>query len=470
MTMRSRIDLITIASVALIWLLIDMRLVSETNWYSCSDAVSSQRPAADDNVSIRQTWTLEQAPLEHQQGRQSDRAGKFAYLYAIGGCTETSCLAYVLNVVVAAHLFQRYNSTADIILLVRISSFVNSTTLAPKLERYLEKAGVTFQYLPKVEIDNFATSTIEKFRVLELLEYDRVIFLDGDIVPRCNLDFFFEESYLPGGMLSGTVGQAGNVAPITASFFIVTPKKGEFARLTEWAKLIIRQSNGEFDREYGWGHRFTTDSWRSEWPLWKRDHYRWVFKGSEIDQGLILMYFKYMVMDYSQIVAGTLETWRDVTGQESYWQAKNITVHHIKETNKYIARVNHTRGKLIGCRGTVYGMGTEYFHYAGGSKPWNIQKGNNVLNVSQHIPKTEDTSSKPQQFWLYHLAKANKTFSLGLPSQIKFNRGNPLGSGGRGFEIDLFSEYRNVDKVIPVPALENVSFIRESTKAEKKRF
>ncbi len=72
------------------------------------------------------------------------------------------------------------------------------------------------------------TATLEKFRVLELLQYDRVRFLDGDLIPLCNLDKEFKDSY--DGRLQGFVGTKGGVAPITASDFMVTPQRGLFEK------------------------------------------------------------------------------------------------------------------------------------------------------------------------------------------------------------------------------------------------
>jgi hypothetical protein len=61
----------------------------------------------------------------------------------------------------------------------------------PQYETWLQKAGVHLSYLPRVAVDNFGTATLEKFRVYELLDYDRVYFMDSDMIPSCNIDSHF---------------------------------------------------------------------------------------------------------------------------------------------------------------------------------------------------------------------------------------------------------------------------------------
>ena len=41
---------------------------------------------------------------------------------------------------------------------------------------------------PNLRTDTYPTAPLEKFRGLEPLQYDRVRFLDPDLIPLCNLD------------------------------------------------------------------------------------------------------------------------------------------------------------------------------------------------------------------------------------------------------------------------------------------
>jgi len=99
----------------------------------------------------------------------TDRKPRFALAYAISGCTETSCLGYVLNSLVAAAVLA--DSSLDKVILVRM---MGNATRLPQ-EKWLLQAGYRVQYVPPVRVDNFGVATLEKFRVWELTEYDRVM-------------------------------------------------------------------------------------------------------------------------------------------------------------------------------------------------------------------------------------------------------------------------------------------------------
>ena len=40
----------------------------------------------------------------------------------------------------------------------------------------------------------FTQAMLDKFQILDLTEYSRVIFLDSDVIPLCNMDYTFEFS------------------------------------------------------------------------------------------------------------------------------------------------------------------------------------------------------------------------------------------------------------------------------------
>ena len=101
-------------------------------------------------------------------------SGRFAYAFIVGGCDETSCKKYVLNALASVQALKHFNSTADVHFKVRMSANVTDSRLPPDQEKWLTSAGVNLQYLPKLSVDNLGTITLEKFRVLEMTDYDRV--------------------------------------------------------------------------------------------------------------------------------------------------------------------------------------------------------------------------------------------------------------------------------------------------------
>lgn len=150
---------------------------------------------------------------------------KYAYAFLVAGCDPTKPDSYrgmLLNVLVSSHLLRSvYNSTADVVLMVRppaaaLSQNGSGTAgtskntvggdrgdgdgaategpLSPEERRWLERARVRLLILPPAVRDNFSTATLDKFRILDLVEYDRVVFMDSDAFPTCRLDYWFEES------------------------------------------------------------------------------------------------------------------------------------------------------------------------------------------------------------------------------------------------------------------------------------
>ena len=49
-------------------------------------------------------------------------------------------------------------------------------------------------YVPKQGNETFYRTQMDKFRILSLTQYGRVLFMDGDVMPTGNLDCLFELS------------------------------------------------------------------------------------------------------------------------------------------------------------------------------------------------------------------------------------------------------------------------------------
>lgn len=344
-------------------------------------------------------------------------SSKFAYVFIVSGCTATSCDNYLLNTVVAARALRDAQSNADVLLLVRMTSSSNTTKL--RHESWLRQANVLLRYLPKVAVDNFGTASVEKFRALQLVNYERVVFLDSDILPICNLDYLFTFQWS-----SPLVIFSGPVAPATASIFLVTPQTGEFERIIN---VIQRQRTvmGTWNDTLGWGHVLQPpyDGWRAfDKP---NLHFQWSFYASHADQGLLYYYAKYMRMNFTHVYPGSVETWRQVSSlAAAHPNAIRVDNDHL------IAHVQTQHNILQGCGGLPYGRKgdyakyapySDYLHFNGIRKPWIKPIDANFL------PKRLDQVATARHVWLYYLGRANRTYGLNLPSVLKLRVGNPLG-------------------------------------------
>jgi hypothetical protein len=106
-------------------------------------------------------------------GGSSLHEGKFAYAFLLGGAMSTKPgsdhRGGLYSVVVAAHNLRRHNSTADIVLMVQMSTLSNATRLPGQQVEVLKRMNIEVIYLPKYsepKFEKFYNLMLEKFRVL----------------------------------------------------------------------------------------------------------------------------------------------------------------------------------------------------------------------------------------------------------------------------------------------------------------
>lgn len=393
------------------------------------------------------------------------RAGKFAYAFIVAGCTTDSCLGYVLNVIVASQILQEFNSIADVVLKVQMRA--GQSRLSDQQEAWLSSANVKLEYLNgPTSISSFGMATILKFKVFQMLEYDRVLFLDADLIPICNLDYMFHESYNDNGMLEDLVVINGAVCPATANFFMVTPKEGEFERIKEIIQKYRVEHNGslKFDYENGWGHRLQyPDHWTSFWM--RKDGHHWDYYASNSDQGLLHYYARYTVLNYTQLTIRKVETWSKVqaTNTNLAWfqdLATNVPEEKDHPTipvgaaipvdnSTFLAKIDERdSSELPTCGGAqrihqrgeyMFAPYSDHLHFGGGGKPWN--QNISAAEILSHQEKISDNRA----LWLHHLGKANSTFGMNLESIIvPKQKNNPLGSAA--FDKDVLDPNAELPK------------------------
>ena len=75
---------------------------------------------------------------------------------------------------------------------------------------------------------------MEKFRVLGLTDYDRVLYMDADIMARGSMDYLFDLSMQ--GKLQENIVFAGKTEPANGGTFMLAPKSDSWFRL--WCQLL----------------------------------------------------------------------------------------------------------------------------------------------------------------------------------------------------------------------------------------
>ena len=121
---------------------------------------------------------------------------KYAYAFVMGGVNEADgkYKGMLYNILIAAYILDKEGSVADVVVYIQMSANSTRTELPEEDSALLKKVNVQVRYLPKPKIENFHQIIMQKMVVLDLVEYRRVLFLDTDVMPFCNLDYVFELS------------------------------------------------------------------------------------------------------------------------------------------------------------------------------------------------------------------------------------------------------------------------------------
>jgi hypothetical protein len=248
----------------------------------------------DPKINIPMSMLAPSYNLSDTRQTKNSEGGKFAYAFLLGGAmsnkTGSDHRGGLYSVLVAAHTLRRQGSTADVILMVQLSALSPHQTLPALQEEALRRLDIRVIYLPKYahkKFEKFYALMMEKFRILELEEYDRILYLDYDVMPKCNLDYMMELSYRNSSILKENVVLAHLAEPSSGGFFILKPNATDYKRLQ---RLIVGVENRTMDLKFphwdqvvGWGHEInqTNDYWVDSQG---RKGYLWNWYGVSADQ------------------------------------------------------------------------------------------------------------------------------------------------------------------------------------------
>jgi len=237
----------------------------------------------------------------------------FAYMFLIGGIdpAKPGYRGFVYNVMIACDLLRSHGSKADFLLFLQMSPNTDATTLPEPEARALETLGVQTVYMEKPETASFTDINMEKFRILSLTQYQRVLFLDADILPLVNMDYLMELSLGERPLIKPNFVVATLGEPANGGCFMLEPKEGAYEALL---KVVENQrisaqslSYPYFDRRNGWGHSFKDkgDDWKGTQQVGKM----WRWHGSHVDQGLLFYWTKYHQQTVTIFRGNIVENW-----------------------------------------------------------------------------------------------------------------------------------------------------------------
>lgn len=330
-----------------------------------------------------------------KSSNKNESPGLYAYAYLLGNYHSDNQMSrnYLYSIMVSAFLLRKLGAVNDMILYV-IMDYKESNDIAlplPKL-RTLQRLGVQIQYLPRDPHLNYYRMQLQKFRILGLTKYRKVLFLDADVMPMVNLDFLFEyadqdsdhQVFEPNFVVNGLQ------SPANGGFFLLTPHNGDLEAVNQ---LIHERESAEFDPAAGWGHVGPTD-WSSE----TNNGTLWDFNGAWSDQGLLYYWIRYVQKSVSILQKdGRIENW-EVLDDEDGGPAElveRIHPHAIQLPNPVYCWSRCT---------TFWSM---FVHFTARTKPWNVG-----------CPATKLTYltvfQSPVHFWCRTLRELNESMQAGI--------------------------------------------------------
>ena len=259
----------------------------------------------------------EEPPLEKEHHNSP-----YAYAWVIGGIHEDrpAYKGFLWTILISVNILQKIGSTADFWVYIRLSPDSNLDDLVPEDRRLMEALGIHIVILEKPQIESFAQLVYDKFLTINMTDYKRVMFLDGDMIPMTNLDYFFhlsdpDNTKTPTELKSNFI-MASKGEPCNTGMFMVAPSKEAFEDYINILRTQLQLARTlpypNFNKKRGWGHSFkyAGDSWRAI----ETKEARWTFHASHSDQGLMYQFAKYTRQDVSIAIGDDVENWKPGDG------------------------------------------------------------------------------------------------------------------------------------------------------------
>lgn len=334
---------------------------------------------------------------------------RWAYAFLLADCdpSQPYYRGILYNTLVSTYILkyqESSSSSADIVLLISMAANYHQDRLPRVEEELLERMQIQYRYiLPKpTKPMTFYELVLLKFQVLDLVEYSRVLVLDGDVLPLCNLDYLLQLS--EEGVLEETVLHAMYEDPVNAGLWVVKP--GSYPQLQDVLKQRQEQSY-QWNPQMGWkgSEASTNGSDAIDYRLWDGETGSgWDFYCADSDQGLLLYWSRFLQKHVSIIVGDTIERYSGssvlfrVSRSSDIFANRSCLPPPMNNRRKTFAQNINTKVSSM----IFY---QDFYHMVGYSKAWESQ-------LKRQIPLRKEDVQSSTEYWYFVLQKVVQRFDL----------------------------------------------------------
>jgi len=316
---------------------------------------------------------------------------RFAYAFLISGCDPSSPLTYrpyLFNILVATKILIDSGSHADVVVMIQLQKEYKELPSQDLAWLQLYPSTIRIHYLPPLLRDNFYNAQLAKFHILELVDYQRVMYLDADVMPLCSMDYLFEISSQ--GRLQPNVVLGWFTEPSHGGLFILKP-----GNYNQWQAVVERREKEALSLPYphwdpvrGWGTVLKTEwhglpqpaeilpdgSHRYAAP---RHSTNWTFHGDFADQGLLYYWTRFHQKAVSILYLDTVMDFLGEDDVKSYERPSSEIFGSSPNTSSCLPAGKEYLGEYGSTLHAPLFYGKvphrDFCHFSGGGKPWEME-------------------------------------------------------------------------------------------------
>ena len=371
---------------------------------------------------LRRDYNSNESPSTTQQTITSSN---YAIAYVIGGCDPENgrYRGFLYNILISTRVLREEGSTADVVAFFQMSYKSGATALPDGEAQWLQAMGVKVEYIPPSPSESFYDTVLNKFRILQLTKYKRVLLLDGDVMPVANADVLFQLSDGMNAPLKENIVVMGPLEPANGGLFMLAPEEGEWERVQEIIRKREKDATGisdgrKFDEIKGWGHQIQPpDRWESRYDIPWLDGgkepetvgLKWDFHFAFSDQGLLYHYTKYVRKSVSML------TGYGGRRAQNWGAAANGTVVLEEIIDLPFEKLSKPRIEMkIQCKKFL----CEFAHFTANNKPWLTKPTSDML-------MEENKNVDARYIWWNTLRQLNGELQMGLDFENWDAKGYP---------------------------------------------